>query len=207
MQRSYLKTRSRNRNVYYGAKELAGQTVKDCRYEKLNQVSITFIFENNTTPNVPAIAKIQFTDVNTKEIYTDLITLYEVNLNIINQKSELAEELVTLKNFLSIKNHEELCAFVKTHETEFAKRLVTEYMNAISDDKTLLEVEGAEKFMFKLSEEVLLEEREEGREEGLLTSPKIIKLFLSGNNPEAISKSLMIPVESVRKVIDSFNNE
>ena len=37
MQRAYLKTRSRNRSVYYGAKELGSQQVQDGRYEKLKQ--------------------------------------------------------------------------------------------------------------------------------------------------------------------------
>ena len=60
----------------------------DCKYEKLYQVSITFVIENNTTPHVPPVAKIQFTDVNTKEIYTDLVTLYEINLNRITGSDE-----------------------------------------------------------------------------------------------------------------------
>jgi predicted transposase/invertase (TIGR01784 family) len=39
-------------------------------------------------------------------------------------------------------------------------------MGAILDDRILLQIEGSERFMLKLSEEVLLEEREEGRMEG-----------------------------------------
>ena len=39
-------------------------------------------------------------------------------------------------------------------------------MNAIIDDALLLKIEGSEKYMIKLSEAILLEEREEGREEG-----------------------------------------
>jgi len=94
MQRFYLKKRNRNRNVYYGAKELSAQEVTDCRYEKLKQVSITFIFENNTTPNVPAVAKIQLTDINTKQIYTDLLTLYKGRL--IYSKKRLRKEAPTI---------------------------------------------------------------------------------------------------------------
>ncbi len=45
----------------------------------------------------------------------------------------------------------------------FAKYLVMEYMNAILSDELLLKIEGSERFMMKISEEVLLEEREEGR--------------------------------------------
>jgi hypothetical protein len=167
MQRYYLKKRNRNRNVYYGAKELAGQDVDDCRYERLRQVSITFIFENNTTPNIPPVSKVQFTDVSTNEIYTDLITLYEVNLNkITGVGQKLPEDLVILKAFLTIKTHVDLCAFVNTYDTKFSRRLITEYMHAILSDELLLQIEGSEKFMLKLSEDVLLEEREEGRVEG-----------------------------------------
>jgi predicted transposase/invertase (TIGR01784 family) len=166
MQRHYLKTRNRNRNIYYGSKELAGQEVQDCRYEKLKQVSITFIFENNTTPQVPPVSKIQFTDVNTKEVYSDLMTLYEVNLNRISDKEGLPENLVIVKAFLSITTHKDLCAFVNNYDTAFSQRLVKEYMGAILDDEILLKIEGSERFMLKLSEQVLLEEREEGRVEG-----------------------------------------
>jgi len=169
MQRSYLKKRNRNRIIYYAAKELAAQEVTDCRYEKLKQVFITFIFEKNTTPDVRPVAKVQFTEVNTKEIYTDLITLYEVNLNKITGGNEqtLPDDLVILKSFLSIKTNDELCAFVNTYDMVFARRLIMEYMDTVTADELLLKVEGSEKFMMSLSAEVLLEEREEGREEGV----------------------------------------
>ena len=75
-------------------------------------MSITFIFEENTTPNVPAVAKIQFTDINTKEVYTDLITLYEVNLNKIDNEQKVPEDLKILKDFLIIKKPCDLCNFV-----------------------------------------------------------------------------------------------
>jgi hypothetical protein len=113
------------------------------------------------------VAKIQFTDVNTKEIYTDLVTLYEVNLNAEDKGRALPEDLAILRSYLSIKTREDLCSFVNTYDTRFSRRLVTEYMHTILDDKLLLEIEGSEKFMTKLSEDLLLEEREEGRQEGL----------------------------------------
>ena len=167
MQRSYFKTRNRNRNVYYGAKELACQKVDSGRYERLKHVSVTFVFERNTTPGVPALSKLQFADVKTKEIYTDLLTLYEVNLNVEADGDGMPEDLAILRSYLSIRTHAELCSFVEKYDTWFSRRLVTEYMHAILDDKLLMKVEGSEKFMIKLSEEVLLEERMEGREEGL----------------------------------------
>jgi len=186
MQRAYLKTRNRNRVVYYGAKELAAEDVTDCRYERLKQVSITFIFENNTTPDAPPVAKVQFMNIETHEIYTDLLTLYEVNLNRITGGSSqrLPEELVILKSFLSVKTNEALREFVETYDTAFSRRLVTEYMNVILDDALLLKVEGSEKFMMKLSEEVLQEERLEGKLEGKLESAisiiRELKITVSG---------------------------
>jgi flagellar biosynthesis/type III secretory pathway protein FliH len=39
-------------------------------------------------------------------------------------------------------------------------------MHAILDDQVLLEVEGSEKFMFKLTQAMLEEERSEGKAEG-----------------------------------------
>jgi len=166
MQKIYVKTRNRNRNVYYGAKELASQVVSDSKYEKLKQVSITFIHENNTTPKSQALAKIQFKNVETNEVYTDLLTLYEFNLNAETGIEDLPETLVILRSYLSIKTHEDLCAFMETYDTWFSRRLVTEYLHAIVDDELLTKIEGSERFMTKAIEELLLEERKEGIEEG-----------------------------------------
>ena len=200
MQRIYFKKRNRNRIVYYGAKELSAQEVTDNRYERLKQVSITFIFENNTTQNTLPVSKIQFTDVATKETYTDLITLYEVNLNRINPEEKvLPEDLVILKAFLTIKTHEDLCGFVTTYETEFAKRLIVEYMNAIINDELLVKIGGSEKYMIKISEALLLEERAEGRvegreegiEKGLLIAAE--RLLSAGMNMSDVIAMLKLP--------------
>jgi hypothetical protein len=166
MQRVYLKTRNRNRNVYYGAKELAIQNVDNGKYEKLKQVSIAFIFEENTTPNAPPVAKLQLADTETNEVYTDLLTLYEVNLNNIRANQELPENLIILKEFLSIKTPDALKQFVTTRTTDFAQGLTRAYVYAIHNDNVLLQIEGSEKYMMKLTKEMLIEERREGEAEG-----------------------------------------
>jgi hypothetical protein len=68
--------------------------------------------------------------------------LYEVNLNCINNEKEnyIPQDLITLSNFLTIKTNEDLCKFIATQETEFAKRLVSRYMDAIVDDALLIEM-------------------------------------------------------------------
>ena len=111
MQRTYKRKRSRNRKVYYAAKELATQEVKDMRHERLRQVSITFIYEENTTPEASSIAKIQLADTSTKEVYSDLLTLYEVNLNKISDGNPSSETILALSAFLTITTNENLCDF------------------------------------------------------------------------------------------------
>ena len=223
MHRYYFKKRNRSRLVYYAAKELAAQEVKDCRYERLNQVSITFIFEENTTPGMPPVSKLRFADVNTGEVYTDLLTLYEINVNRITGEAVqgLPDELVILKAFLSIKTHGDLCGFVNAYDTGFSRSLVLCYMDAILDDGLLLKVEGSEKFKMKISDEVLMEEREEGRAEGLeegraegleegraegleeglekgeVNVKKIVAFLKNGIAPEAIAEAVDVPLEKV----------
>ena len=203
MQRSYFKKRNRNCKIYYAAKELSAQVVKDMRYEHLKQVSITFIYEENTTPNALPVVKVQFANVDTKEIYSDLMTLYEVNLNKITDETKLNEDLLILKAFLSITSQKDLCDFVNSYDTIFAKRLVPEYINAVTDDALLVKVEGSEKFMFKLTEERLYEERLEGREEGIKKGREEEKeeaareMFADGLTVEKIAKYVKRPVEWV----------
>ena len=172
------------------------------RYEHLKQVSITFIYEKNTTPNAPPLAKVRFTDVNTNEIYSDLLTLYEVNLNKITDETKPNEDLLILKAFLSITCHGGLCDFVNRFDTIFAKRLATEYINAVTDDALLLKVGGSEKFMFKLTAERLYEERIEGREEGRIENriETAREMFADGFDVEKIAKYVKMPVEWVSKV-------
>ena len=203
MQRSYFKKRNRNRKIYYGAKELAAQVVKNMRYEHLKQVSITFIYEENTTLSALPVVKVQFANTDTKEIYSELMTLYEVNLNKITDETKPNEDLLILKAFLSITGQKGLCDFVSRYDTVFTKRLVTEYVNAVTDDALLFKVEGSEKFMFKLTAERLHEERIEGREEGREEGLEIAHLetareMLADGFPiEKIAKYIKMPVEWV----------
>jgi len=209
MQRSYFKTRNRNRNIYYGAKELSEQIINDGKYERLKQISITFIYEKNTTPHTQPLAKIQLTDIKTQEVYSDLLTIYEVNLNRIAESNEqnLPQVLRTLTQFLSIKTHEDLCDFVNTQNTPFAERLVMRYMDAIIDDALLIEIEGSEKFMIKLTEELLREEREEGKFEGKIeglinaAANMVMELHLTVTQAMQIVK---LPEQETSRIIEEL---
>ena len=137
--------------------------------------------------------------------------MYEVNLNRITGKEEnVPEEIVILKDFLTIKTHASLCGFINRHDTAFSRRLAVEYMHAIQDDALLLKVEGSEKFMYKLSDEVLLEEREEGRQEGLQEgiiknlTKQIQKKKLKMKTREQIISELELD-ESEIEILDNFD--
>ena len=190
MQRAYFKKRVRNRMVYYGAKELAAQEVKDSAYEHLKQVSITFILEDNKTPRALPVSKIQLTNVETGEVYVDLLTLYEVNLNLIEATNTQEEDLVVLKAFLTIKTHNDLCGFVNAYDTNFAIRLVTEYIKAATEDKLLQKIEGSESMMNKATEWALEDAEIRGINKGQ------IKVAIN------IIKNLSIPLSQAIQVLE-----
>ena len=209
MQRVYFKKRIRNRNIYYASKELSDQEVKGFKYENLKQVSITFIIEENTTPTAPAFSKIQFTDVITHELYSDLLTIYEINLNKIKRTTGAHKLLQTLAEFLTIKTHDDLRNFINKYNDDYSKRLVTEYMNAILDEK-ILEKLGVERFTSKEYQDYLLTEREEGREEGksdILASQLSEKFSIAPSDcGKAISKFTSAQLDALGRNIFKLNS-
>ena len=207
MQREYFKKRLRNRNVYYGAKEIASQVIKNGKYEHLKQVSIIFILEENTTPNTPAISKLQFTDVNTKKPYTDILTLYEVNLNRITDKTKVNPDIHTLKAFLSIKDHKDLCAYVDSCNTSFSKQLLERYIGAITDDALLLKIEGSNKIMNKTTEWALMDAEIKGREEGQIVSliKQIQRKMLKSKTREQIIDELEMDEQGIN-ILDNLDS-
>jgi hypothetical protein len=205
MQRSYFKKRVRNRIVYYGSKELSDQEVIAGRYENLKRVSITFILEDNTTPSSPAVSKIQFTNVVTHEVYSDLLTLYEVNLNVILKTEGLPELLYTLAAFLTIKTHEDLCNFVNSYDNDYSKRLVVEYMQAILRQDILNKL-GNGKYATKEYQNNLMQEYEDGREDGRIEERMELAktMFLEGEIYEKILKYSKLNNDDLLEVLTSL---
>jgi hypothetical protein len=213
MQRTYWKMRNRNRSVYYAAKEVANQEADKSRYENLKQVSIVFIYEENTTPDRPAVAEVKLCDTQSFEVYTDLITLYEVNLNRITPSEAIEPDLITLQGFLGIRSQADLQDFVRSHSNDFAAGLVTAYIEAVTDDALLMKVERSEKYMSKTDFDLLThaelkgisigEARGEAR--GLNLGAKLAGLLLQGVPPAKLAEDFGRPVEEIEDIKRELN--
>ncbi len=170
MQRRYLRSRIRNRSVYYGAKELSSQEVPDSyKYEDLRQVTIIFVLEENTSRDATPITKVQMTDVETGSVYSELLTLYEVNLNLLDTASG---NMGIIKDFYSI----------NTHDERLRMLLTVQYMKAIISDEVLQTLEGVEHFMIKNVETLLERERNEGK----MMAASVIKYIMAGKSDDEI---------------------
>jgi hypothetical protein len=203
MQRRYKKEHVRNRNIYYAAKELGDQKVDNFEYENLKQVSVTFILEKNTTPGAPALAKIQYMNVETHEVYSDLVTLYELNLNQVHEEKDLPEIFYMLADFLTAKTHEDLIRFINRYNTGYSKRLVVEYMKATLDENVLQKLDGG-KFAEKKYQDLLLKREEDGigigREEGLDLSAKVIGALKKNMPVNEIAERYHVTIHRVEQL-------
>ena len=109
---------------------------------------------------------------------------------------------------------------MEAYDTWFSRRLVTEYLHAIHDDKLLIKIEGSARYMTKPDEELLLEERMEGeaigeargeargiaigeargKEQGVIISIKVINALRANEPIESIAENLKISVEEIRQI-------
>lgn len=164
LQRKYIKNRIRNRTIYYACREIGTQVVKKSKYENLKSVIVTFLLTEATLSQTTDNKMIQLHDNKTGEIYSELLTIHEVNIRHITENNSL--EMRMLRDFFQIDNQDSYDKFVRTHgETEYGQLLIKGYTSAISDIPLLDDLSGEEKYMKRLSEEERLEERQEGRQE------------------------------------------
>lgn len=166
LQRKYDKNRIRNRTVYYACREIASQKVHKSKYEDLKSVIITFLLTEATLKPTTDNSSIRLHNDKTGEIYSNLLSIHEVNIKHISDNNKL--EMQVLKSFFEIESQQAIDNFIKNYNnTSFGALLLKHYMSAIQDT-SLLDILGEEeKFMIRLSEEERLEERQEGWQEGL----------------------------------------
>lgn len=166
LQRKYSKDRIRNRTVYYACREVASQQVSQGEYEKLKNVVISFILTEAPLIHTSDNSKIQLQNCITGEVYSDLLTIYEVNIKHINQSNSF--ELQILKDFLEIENQIEFDKFIfKYGSSEYGKLLIEGYLKAVSNPSLLDILKGSDKFMIKLTDEERIEIKEAGIKEGI----------------------------------------
>ena len=165
LQRKYKKDRIRNRTVYYACRKVSDQKVAHGRYEDLRNVVVSFILTEAPFIHTSDNKKIQLYDHTTQEVYSDLLTVYEVNMRHVSEKNSL--EFRALRDFFAIENQQAYEEFVKRYgDSHFGSLLISEYSKAIKDSSLLDVLSEEGKFMIKLTDEERLYERESGKREG-----------------------------------------
>ena len=165
LQRKYIKDRVRNRTVYYACREISSQEVKHGKYENLKNVIITFLLTEASLKHTSDDSCIVLKNNVTNELYTNILTIHEVNIKHIDDKN--AEELQILKRFFEIENQSDFDKFSHDYgNTDYGKLLLNSYIETIREDTLLDSLEKEDKYMIRLTDEERLQEREEGREEG-----------------------------------------
>lgn len=179
IQRQYIKDRIRNRTVYYACREVAAQQVIKSRYENLENVIVSFILTEASLKWTKDNKKIILQDEQTNEKYSDLLTIYEINIKHINNKN--SQEMIILRDFFNVIDQSTYNKFVSDYDnTYFGKLLLKNYNKAVEDTSLLENLVEEEKFMYKLSEEERLEEREEGqRIKAIETAKTALKMGLN----------------------------
>ena len=166
MQNTYAKDLIRNRTTYYGCRSVAGQTVVKGNYDKLNKVVVSFIMTRKDNPDTPVeIIKLRDEKGN---VYSDLLTLYNVYVPAVNASDEIDENLKLFAAFFSVSTKEEMEHFIAQYSaTDLGEKLIASYSKAIlrGDLQTIQE---REYFDMKITEQDITEAKIESEERGRL---------------------------------------
>jgi predicted transposase/invertase (TIGR01784 family) len=165
LQRKYIKDRVRKRTVYYACREISSQEVKKGKYENLKNVVVTFLLTEASLKNTKDNRCIQLKDSVSGDVYSDILTIHEVNIQHIG--NENSEALQILKAFFEIETQEDFDRFTEQYEKNaYGKLLLDSYIEATRNSTLLDSLSKEDKYMIRLTDEERLEEREEGRVEG-----------------------------------------
>jgi len=165
LQRVYSKDRIRNRTIFYACREIASQKVEKSKYENLKSVIVTFLLTEAPLKHTTFNRKIKLVDQTTGKVYSDLLTIHEINIRHISKKH--SQELQILKQFFEIDAETSYQKFVSTYaQTQLGALLLEAYDDAVSDTSVLDCLSEEDKYMVRLSEEERLLERAEGKQEG-----------------------------------------
>lgn len=197
LQRKYMKDRVRNRTIYYACREIGFQPVVKHKYEKLKNVIITFLLTEAPMIHTTDNRKIQLHDNKTGEIYSELLTIHEVNIKHITEQNSV--EMQILRDFFQIENQESFDKFVDAYSnTEYGYLLLKNYVSSVSDAKFLSDLGKETKYTDMLSQEERIELLSEGREEQAIETAKIL---LSENVPlNIIIKSTGLTKEKIEQL-------
>lgn len=198
LQRKYVKDRIRSRTVYYACREIAAQEVQRGEYEKLKNVVVTFLLTEAPLKHTSAGSEIQLQDCLTGEKYSDLLSIYEINIKHIDEKKSL--ELNILKAFFEISTQDDFDCFIETYGSfEYGKLLLNNYLSAVNNNSLLNELGKESKYMIKLSDEERIEIKLEGIKEGQHEMALQIakKMILNGIDDKFIMETTNLQKEEI----------
>ena len=126
---------------------------------------VTFILTEAPLKHTTFNRKIKLIDETTGEVYSDLMTIHEVNIKHISKQH--SQELQILRCFFEIETETQYQKFVSSYgQTTLGALLLQEYEAAVADPSVLDHLSREDKYMIRLTEEERLQERREGQEEG-----------------------------------------
>ena len=165
LQRVYSRDRIRNRTIFYACREIASQKVEKSKYENLKSVIVTFVLTEAPLKHTTFNRKIKLVDQTTGKVYSDLLTIHEINIRHISKKH--SQELQIIRQFFEIDTEKSYQKFVSAYsQTQLGALLLEAYDEAVSDTSVLDCLSEEDKYMVRLSEEERLLERAEGMQEG-----------------------------------------
>jgi len=171
MQRTYKESRQERRTVYYACRAVSTQNVDDMAYEDLNPVHISFILTSHE--NGKAIQHVKLCDIDTHEVFDELITLTQVYIPTVLKTYDKSSDLYIFARFFKITSHKKADAFVKKFSAhDLGKELILMYNTAIANAQELQQLESRPYFLGRLTEAQLEEERQKARKKGEETGRK-----------------------------------
>ena len=199
MQRSYKEARLERRTVYYACRAISTQEVKDMAYEQLNPVNISFILTDHDEKR--AIRKIELCDLDTHEIYDDLLELTLVYIPAVLRLGDKKNDLYLFARFFAVSSQADADKFVNEFEaTMLGKDLINVYNNTVASANNLHNIETAPYFIGRLTEAQLEEERKKAERKAFLKVA--IEMLADGFTPEMIVKYIKnIDIETIRSLI------
>ena len=125
---------------------------------------VTFLLTEAPLKHTTFNRKIKLVEETTGKVYSDLLTIHEINIRHISKKH--SQELQIIRQFFEIDTEKSYQKFVSAYaQTQLGALLLEAYDEAVSDTSVLDCLSEEDKYMVRLSEEERLLERAEGRQE------------------------------------------
>ena len=158
IQRSYKEARLERRTAFYACRAISVQDVRNMAYEDVNPVNISFILTDHKEKQ--AVRRIKLCDIETHEIYDDIIEITLVHIPTVIKDADKTSDLYMFARFFAISSQADADKFVEEFvTTQLGKGLIVLYNNATANPQNLSRIESSPYFTGRLTEAQLEEER------------------------------------------------